>query len=67
MGFSLPPKSFKTFFLNFTIIIIIAVAVVIVVVAVAAWSQCVCYDARATVIHVEVRGQLSGLKSLLLL
>lgn len=64
MGFSLPPKSFKTFFLNLTIIII-AVAVVIVVVAVAAWSQCVCYDARATVIHVEVRGQLSGLKSLL--
>lgn len=64
MGFSLPPKSFKKFF-NFTIIIIIAVAVVIVVVAVAAWSQCVCYDARATVIHVEVRGQLSGLKSLL--
>lgn len=53
MGFSLPPKSFKNFF-NFTIIIIIAVAVVIVV-AVAAWSQCVCYDARATVIHVEVR------------
>lgn len=66
MGFSLPPKSLKIFF-NFTIIIIIAVAVVIVVVAVAAWSQCVCYDARATVIHVEVRGQLSGLKSLLLL
>lgn len=64
MGFSLPPKSFKIF-LNFTIIIITAVAVVIVVVAVAAWSQCVCYDARATVIHVEVRGQLSGLKSLL--